>query len=150
MKYLILAGAALGIYGLTISKDLFARIIIIIMLVAIGLNFIPLSGIGGWGFLIYTAGVTLSAIYAFVKKLPTQKKVMILLIAIPIIVLYIFKTQHWPYVNQLRMANIIAIIPFIICLTQFRKYKNEFGFMAIMSCDALINVLLSFTHSSFN
>jgi glycosyltransferase involved in cell wall biosynthesis len=145
LHYLILVGALLGIYGLIISKDIFARIITIIMLIAITMTFFSPKDIIDSIFSVYSMAIALAIVYVITKKkLSTSKRLMILAVTVPIAVLYLFMFQSWPHIMELKLATSISLISFlIICLRNFKAYKNEFGFLVILFFDALTNVIMA-------
>ena len=140
-KVLMAIVGLLGLYSLFTVREYFARVILAVMVLAIGLTFLGDRAIES-GFWLYCVSLVLVMVYALLKRgLGTNKRILILLMAVPVFLTKLFMINHWPYVSTLALCCIITLVCFIACIAKVRNYKNEVGFLTIIAADAIVNLL---------
>jgi hypothetical protein len=145
VAYIMIPAALLGIYGLFISTDYYARLITVLMLISVVMTFLPVPAVKTGGFALYAIALVLAVVYALLKRgFSNAKRALILAMIIPAFTAIIFQLNGWPGVSLLYGFSIITILSFAaICLRQ-RDYRNELGFLVIIAADALIHAVIFF------
>ena len=87
-------------------------------------------------FLSFGFLVLIFLIYNIINKkwLPT-------LIALPILVLFIFKTQYWPYLSEIQIAMFIPVITYMIIIKNYKTYKNQIAILTILVAFAISEII---------
>ena len=142
---IIILAAVFGIYALTLQRDLFARVILILMILAVALTLCPSENMKTIGFQFYLLPVGLAILYALLKKgFSVRKRSLLLLIALPVFCANLFVLYKWPSADIISMMCLVSVIAFlIICFKSARDYKNEIGFLAILAADAVIKAAIA-------
>jgi hypothetical protein len=77
--------ALFAVYGLRISKDYYARFIILLIIMSVGLTFLPYPGVKSIGLVVYEVCLVLTIVYALLKSgLSNKKRTLLLLAALPV------------------------------------------------------------------
>ncbi|WP_299339423.1 hypothetical protein [uncultured Psychroserpens sp.] len=87
-------------------------------------------------FLSFGFLVLIFLIYNIINKkwLPT-------LIALPILVLFIFKTQYWSYLSEIQTAMFIPVITYMIIIKNYKTYKNQIAILTILVAFAISEII---------
>jgi hypothetical membrane protein len=120
-----------GLALMSLTRDNFARVIIVLQAVAIGAAllgyFVPIAMI------LFVLTILLIVIYAFVRVRQRSKRAVILLIAVPNLVVLVYAMNHWPGAGIFAMIMTIPILAYAIgVLRNWTAYKSEVGFLTIL------------------
>jgi len=63
------------------------------------------------------------------------------LISVFVLVSFIFKIQHWPYMFEIQTSMVIPIILFVVAIVNIKGYKNEISILGIIAAYALSEVI---------
>ena len=125
----------------------FAKVIVIGQVIAIGLTFFrePFN----YGQTIHTIGLalfTLCALIAIVycltiRDIGSKKRMLLLFTTIPVFVGLLFEANHWPGAAVIALTMVIPIIAYLfLVLTNRKQYKNELGFLTIIVADGIVRL----------
>jgi hypothetical protein len=144
-KYIMIIAGVFGLIQYFMNQDQFVRLILGGQLIAITLTFIPIHNFANAGFLLFALTVFLAIIYALTKHpIVKGKKLLISLMAVPILFLNIYTIQRLPNAGILGLIMIISVLAYLIILvTNLKKYKSEIGFLTIMAADAGIRLAMA-------
>jgi len=139
---IISASALYGGFRLIKTKDLFANTICGIQILAIIITFSGFQSLLQIGFHMLLLATFLAVIYSVYKtKHSVKKRAVLLSISIPLFVGYLFKALHLSGIDAINFFMIIPIIAFVMALVDRNTYKNELGFISILSAEALIRAI---------
>lgn len=144
-KYFMLVAGIFGLIQYFQNKDQFVRLILGGQIIAITLTFIPVRNFSNAGFLLFALTVFLTIIYALTKHpIIKGKKLLISLMAVPILLLNIYTIQKLPHADTLGLTMIIPVLAYlVIFFSSLKKYKSEIGFLTIMFVDAGIRLAMA-------
>lgn len=144
-KYIMIIAGIFGLIQYFMMKDQFVRLILGGQLISITLTFIPIHNFANAGFLLFALTLFLAIIYVLTKHpIVKGKKLLISLMAVPILIVNIYSIQRLPHAGILGLILIIPLIAFLIILTtNLKNYKSEIGFLTIMAVDAGIRVAIA-------
>ncbi len=144
-KYIMIAAGVFGLIQYFMNKDQFVRLIIGGLLVAITLTFVPIHNFDSAGILVFALTSFLAIIYAQTKTpIVKGKKLLIGLVALPIIFINIYAIQSLPHTDILGLFAVVSVLSYlIIVFTNLKKYNSEIGFLTIMAVDAGIKLAMS-------
>jgi len=133
MVYKVLHALAVvcGLALMSLTKDTFARAIIVLQVVAIGAAllgyFVTIAMI------LFAITTVLVVIYAFVRVRQQSRRAVILLIAVPDLLVLVYAMNHWPGAGVFAMIMTIPILAYAIgVLRNWTAYKSEVGFLTIL------------------
>lgn len=140
LQLIILSGAAFGVFWTIKTKKTFPAIITLGMVAGIIVSVIPVKNWFMAGFYIYLGFAALAFIYGLVvKDLKIGARVVICLMAAGIITYFIWVTNHWH--GNVLVAPILVLAMALVALIKKFKLKNEWGFLAILSMDAIAQLV---------
>lgn len=144
-KYFIIAAGIFGLIQYFRNDDQFVRLILGGQLIAITLTLIPIHNFASAGFLLFALTVFMTIIYALTKHpIIKGKKLLIILMAVPILFINIYTIQRLPNAGILGLIMIIPVLAYLIVLvTNLKKYKSEIGFLTILAVDAGIRLAMA-------
>ena len=142
MIYKILMGLAalFGVFQVFRTTDNFAKTILIGQIIAIMLALAVNSAGATIGLLLFMLTLALVIVYGLTKKgFKTLKRILISFPVTLVFLIHLFQIQHYPGAGILGLAMALQIIAFIILTTtDIKNYKNELGFLTIITVDAII------------
>ena len=144
---IIIAAAGLfGLYSLSLTRDYYARFIVMLMVVSIVLTLLPVPNIKTIGFVVYLVSLVLTMVYALLKTgTGNARRFTMLVMALPPFLALLFQLNQWPYVKLLYGTCLLSLLAFVYILFAKRKaYQNELGMLTIIAADALIHVWMFF------
>ena len=140
ISYIFIALAAtFALYRLILVNDLWSRLLSAIMIVAIAQIFFPIEAYQTAGFVLYACTVAGVLIYAIARpELGQKKRLLLLIITVPLLIVHVFRLSHWPHVGILSLGLLIPIIACLALLKDYKKNRFELGFLVILAVDAAI------------
>lgn len=148
--FIIIAAALFGILRFSKVTSAFFKIVLAVQIVSIALTLLGKPQLTTAGLIVFYSASLATALYGLTAKGKTSTyRGTLIAIALPGVLVGLFKLQHWPYVSQLMLLNVVAILAYLLFVLPKRKnYNDEFATLTIITSDALITVLLLVT--SFN
>lgn len=145
MTYKILIGLAslFGLFRLFLTTDNFAKTILIGQIIAIGLTLPDDRTAATIGLLLFMLTLMLAIIYGLTKKnFKIRKRILIIVPTVLVFVMHFFQLQHYPGAGLLGLTMALPIITnIILTTTDIKNYKNELGFLTIITVDATVEFL---------
>jgi hypothetical protein len=142
---MILIGLAgvFGLYRLFQTTDTFAKIILALQIIAIGITFIKGQTYMITGLSLYALTLALVMVYGLTKKeFQLNKKLWIALPVLFALLTHLFQLLHLPGARIFGFTMIIPLVAFILFIRfQWKNIRNELGFLFIISTDALVEIL---------
>jgi hypothetical protein len=125
-------------------KDKFARIINVVVSVAIGVSLIPVKAIAIDGSYLFLIGCLLVMLFAFSdNSFGNLKKSVLITIGGIQLVSHLFWLQQWPGMEYLLWSCFISVALYIFVVTkEIREYQIEIGFLTVLMVDALIKGMM--------
>jgi hypothetical protein len=132
-----------GLFGLDqILRPIngFARTIVFIQVLYIMLTLIAIENFKTNGYFVAIFAAVLVILYGLSKeKLEKNKRMWIVISALPILIVRILAYLDWPYIHYAGLSMIIPISVYLFqMLPHYKQYASEFGFMTIMAIGAFI------------
>lgn len=139
-KILLGLAAAFAVYWIFKTKKLIPALISLGMIIGIIMVIFPALALLTPGFYIYVGFVFIAFIYGISVKLKSiGEKIVICLMSAPIFIYWLFAINHWH--GNLIFAPIVVIVTALVALVSKAKLKNEAGFLAILTVDAIAIIL---------
>lgn len=136
---LILISIALSIYFFIKHRNLYSGIIFFTLVASVFLSLINISTVGR---ILYWLSLVFFFLYPFILR--KKNKIFMLLYSIPFIVDEVFRIQHYP---KYLIIDVLFLLPFVLYIVmgiQYKKYKNEFSFLTLITGLNLITLLKLF------
>jgi len=138
-KIIIGLAALFGLIRLFRTTDNFAKTILIGQIIAIGLTIPADRKATTIGLALFMLTLVLVIIYGLRNDFKTIKKILIVVPAALLLLTYFFQLQNYPGAGLLGLTMVLPIIAYIILTTtDINNYRNELGFLTIISVAAAI------------
>lgn len=137
-QIIISLAALFGLIQLNRMSNSFAKVIVIAQGLAILISLITTTLTKTIGFYLFGLMLLVSIFYVLIEKKEFTQKVLMLLIAIPVFISFVFKIFHWPFASVFSLMMLIPIISYLILITRKVNIKNEIGFLTIILTEAVI------------
>lgn len=146
-KIFIALTGLFGLYRLSKIKDKFAWIITILLVIGVLLIFIPSDFARTIGFAFLNFPVFLIIVYSVIKKyFSVSKRINLLVQTVPMGISQFLFLTNWNQTNFVGYFMIVPIAAFIYTLTKLNDYRNEIGFLAIISSYSISRLALTIQH----
>ena len=145
-KLLIAASGLFGLYMLTRIRNRFAWIITAMSSAGILLMFVPNSLFRIIGALFLNLPIILIVIYSFRKSLAISKRINLLIQSVPVGISQIVFKGSMENSVIVGCFMIIPIISFVYCLYRHKEYREEIGFLFILSTYSISRLALMMQH----
>jgi hypothetical protein len=139
-KILLGLGAAFALYWIFKTKKLVPALISLGMIIGIIMVVFPALSVVMPGFYIYLGFVLIAFIYGIaVKSRSIGERIVICLMSASIFIYWLFALNHLH--GNLVIAPVLVILTALVGLVSKAKLKNELGFLAILTVDAIAIIL---------
>ena len=147
---LLIVSAIFALFHLLKMDDKFAKVITAILAISAGANLAPSALIQQDGFYLFALTHLLVFFYVFHNdEFKMKKRVILFTMALIQLIAIMFMLGGWMNIHIPLLACILTFILFIYALiTDFKSYKNELGFMAVLAAFGLMYFLLGITFVS--
>jgi hypothetical protein len=137
------AAGLFAIYRLPETNSNFYKLMVLLQVLAIVLVFFTGSIAAiGIGILTFTAfAVILNALSN--SETTLQKKAIVGLVALPVLVAHVFAMNHWPFVTEIGLASIIGLVAWGFAAARKRDFETELGVLTVFAADAAIRFVES-------
>lgn len=137
-----------AVISLAKTSNKFLRLVISLMSLGVLWTIIDNEYLGNH-FILYFLGISLFAVYtAITKGLDSQKRGILLIISLVVLLQGVFAVNQLPYVYILKGLQIVPLLLFLVKVLPSRaNYKDEMGALVILATDALIQVISFVMHT---
>lgn len=140
LKIIVGISVPFGLYYLSKATDKFAKLITLILLIGILLVFIPNSVVLTIGYVLFGVATLCCILYSIFRIKDNKRKRIVLFTAIPIFFKFLFDIENWPS-GMFTYLMIIPIICYVIVLTRRKEFREELGFLTMLTASALSNIV---------
>lgn len=139
-EILIGLGVAFAVYWTIRTKKTFPMVITLGMVVGILAMFVSSRTLQSPGLYIYMGFVVVAFIYGLtVKEMKMGSRFIVCLMSASIFVYWLWVVNHWH--GNAVLAPIVTLIVGLAALISDVKLRNEWGFLALLTVDAVAIIL---------
>lgn len=138
--YIIISIACVfGIFQLFRITNTYATIITSSLILGVLIALLPSQLPTTIGFYLFVLTILASAIYVLAQKMDAITKGLMLIVILPVLVNFLFRIQHWPFLYRMSIFMIVPITAYLLLIFRKTSIKNELGFLTIIAAEAVIS-----------
>jgi hypothetical protein len=136
LSFIIAIGIAFALFWTFKNKQPFPSVITLGMIIGTMVLLMSAGPFKSWGLFIYMAFVALAFVYGIVvKNLTAPDRLIVCLMSLSIFAYWLWVLNHWHGFAPL--APMVTLIAAFVALFKKTELRNETGFLAFLSFDAL-------------